>query len=59
MAKPRPDGATWTSDSDSATPKTYSKYSETPRSETFFFVWLCYESNVEAQDNLREFADAI
>jgi|GEM_PF-4207231 len=52
MAKPRPDGATWTSDSDSATPKTYSKHSKTPRSETFFFVGLyyCYTTDSEYSD---------
>jgi len=42
MAEPRRAWMKLTLDSDSATPKTYSTHSETPRSETFFsFVWLC------------------
>jgi len=42
MAEPRRAWMKLTPDSDSATPKTYSTHSETPRSETFFsFVWLC------------------
>jgi len=41
MAEPRRAWMKLTPDSDSATPKTYSTHSETPRSKTFFFVWLC------------------
>jgi len=36
MAEPRRAWMKLTPDSDSATPKTYSTHSETPRSETFF-----------------------